>query len=522
MTDFKRELSQRDLQDRALPPQKGFANTPRPPTLVLAMKRFLRKTLLWLARTAAILIVLLILFYAEEDWRGARDWAAYQKELQAKGETLDLLKLAPQGKPENDLSKMPIFEEKFKYDKEWSPTAVPKVQPRLSQIKVDLGINASPKGEPALSAYFPERWAIDLTAWQQFYRSVPDAHMPTKVGTPAEDVLQALSRYDSDLKEIDVAIGNPNAYWPNTSYLGPMETLLSVGEVLRLKAAAQIENHQTDLAEKSYLFSLRLGRPLAKSNAQFLFFPYQYLIAESILWEGLHFHAWGGSQLRDMEAALASPDFLASGVDYFRIERASILEQMEKLQREGPSMENLRSENPIFDLIETTFWIRPSGWWNQDRCRFCRASQERLEALDPARGILQSAAFPHHPPEENWEFPPDVSPWILFYTPLASSLIIGLDYEGPIIAKAETYRRLARLACRLEEYRIANGQYPETLDKLPDLPAHLNQEVLSERPLRYQRQGNGYQLYSVGWDPKDDGGKYDIDARKGDWPWPSP
>ena len=43
------------------------------------MKRFFRKALIGLAKTAAVLIVLLVIFYAEEDWRGARNWAACQK-----------------------------------------------------------------------------------------------------------------------------------------------------------------------------------------------------------------------------------------------------------------------------------------------------------------------------------------------------------------------------------------------------------------------------------------------------------
>jgi hypothetical protein len=75
------------------------------------MKRFFRKAAIWLARIAVVLIVLLVVFYAEEDWRGARDWAACQKELEAKGETLDLRQLVPPGKPEDDLSKVPIFAE---------------------------------------------------------------------------------------------------------------------------------------------------------------------------------------------------------------------------------------------------------------------------------------------------------------------------------------------------------------------------------------------------------------------------
>jgi len=105
---------------------------------------------------------------------------------------------------------------------------------------------------------------------------------------------------------------------------------------------------------------------------------------------------------------------------------------------------------------------------------------------------------------------------------MAADSILGLDDVGYQIARAETYRRLARLACRLEEYRIAHGQYPDKLDDLPDLPTHLNQEVLSEQPLRYQHKGDGYLLYSIGWDQKDNGGVQGVDPSVGDWPWPSP
>ena len=84
------------------------------PTLPLAMKRFLRNALIWLVGLVGIVAILLILLYAEEDWRGARDWAACQKELAAKGETLDLRQLAPPGKPEDDLSKVPIYAPMYK------------------------------------------------------------------------------------------------------------------------------------------------------------------------------------------------------------------------------------------------------------------------------------------------------------------------------------------------------------------------------------------------------------------------
>src|ERR1700677_4075982 len=126
------------------------------------MKRFFRKALIWLAKGFAVLIVLLLIFYAEEDWRGARDWAACQKELQAKGKTLDLRQLAPPGKPEDDLSKVPIFAELYQDYVEWLMTKSSTVNPRIRRIKIEL----TPKNYsdvPKTANYFKGE-AIDLTA----------------------------------------------------------------------------------------------------------------------------------------------------------------------------------------------------------------------------------------------------------------------------------------------------------------------------------------------------------------------
>jgi hypothetical protein len=89
------------------------------------MKRFLKKALRWTAIALATLFVLLLAIYAEEDWRGARDWAACQRDLAAKGETLDLRQLAPPGNPADDLSKVPIFAELYKENEDYIAGNIP-------------------------------------------------------------------------------------------------------------------------------------------------------------------------------------------------------------------------------------------------------------------------------------------------------------------------------------------------------------------------------------------------------------
>jgi hypothetical protein len=91
---------------------------------------------------------------------------------------------------------------------------------------------------------------------------------------------------------------------------------------------------------------------------------------------------------------------------------------------------------------------------------------------------------------------------------------------------------LARVACALERYRLAHGDYPDTLDTLmPQFIAQVPHDIIGGQPLHYRREANGqFVLYSVGWNETDDGGKVTftkgttprVDMLKGDWVWQYP
>src|ERR1035441_5437059 len=85
----------------------------------------------------------------------------------------------------------------------------------------------------------------------------------------------------------------------------------------------------------------------------------------------------------------------------------------------------------------------------------------------------------------------------------------------PAITRAETKFafgqtrvNLAIVACALERFRVAQGQFPESLEPLS--PRFLSQsphDIITGAPLIYRRTQDGqFILYSVGWNEKDDGG----------------
>ena len=79
----------------------------------------------------------------------------------------------------------------------------------------------------------------------------------------------------------------------------------------------------------------------------------------------------------------------------------------------------------------------------------------------------------------------------------------------------------AFIACGLERYRLAKGQYPEGLDALaPQFAEKLPHDIVGGQPLKYHRTADGrFVLYSVGWNGKDDGGVAGKGQTEGDWVW---
>ena len=72
----------------------------------------------------------------------------------------------------------------------------------------------------------------------------------------------------------------------------------------------------------------------------------------------------------------------------------------------------------------------------------------------------------------------------------------------------QMYREIGLVVMALAGHKAANGTYPQTLDSLtPKYLRKIPPDLFVDKPLKYQRRGEGYVLYSVGPNMKDDGGK---------------
>jgi len=110
---------------------------------------------------------------------------------------------------------------------------------------------------------------------------------------------------------------------------------------------------------------------------------------------------------------------------------------------------------------------------------------------------------------------------------IASMLLPALGKMVRRSAEAQTAADQAALACALERYRLAKGQFPENLEALvPRFISRLPKDLITGEPYKYRRTDDGqFVLYSVGWNEKDDGGvpgKTSYDDKQGDWVWQYP
>ncbi len=165
------------------------------------------------------------------------------------------------------------------------------------------------------------------------------------------------------------------------------------------------------------------------------------------------------------------------------------------------------------------FWfppMLPQGWIYQNLVVFANQEQKLAEGLPRQRddvvphqitaAISSVEAVADHP-----------SPFNL----LSAVAIPNFTRSQKALALNQTKVGQARVACALERYRLAHGEYPSTLDVLaPQLIDKIPRDPIGGQPPHYHRTDDGkFLLYSIGWSETDHGGQSGSNGKEGDWVW---
>jgi tetratricopeptide (TPR) repeat protein len=347
---------------------------------------------------------------------------------------------------------------------------------------------------PAATWLFQQ--ATDLAAWQTFFRRHPvTPSTPTNDNlswlafpvapepqAPAADVLLALSRYDSALAVLRAANQRPKVRYPLDYEEGLFalacpphypyfDILYSAAHVLSLRAVAELDQGQNEKALQDILLALRLADSfqqepydqLHRSRAAMLRFCVQPI------WEGLAGHRWNEAQLLTLQQRFANMDLLPEFNVWARGETITLMNLADQFHafpqgRGSPWGDRLASAED-----SDRFWawlfriVYPVGWLYQDKVWIYRFYERRA---DVSKALDLSNA-------QQWlaEMRRAIDPALLIMVAPKLQEVVREGAQGVLFF--QTVCQEVTVACALERCRLAQGQYPGSLDAL--VPTWLKQ-----------------------------------------------
>jgi len=489
--------------------------------------RYFRDTLLafyWLAQVG-------VLFYAVENWRGARRLAEVRNRLEQHGANLDWRSFAPaEMADEQNVAMHPLLRPLSEYEQSLVPLSNggrtitirwldPNGLRRLAEVQLPTGWKEGKKHK----FFEPNKLhpVADLISWQTCFRHDTNFPSPPQPGAPADDVLLALTKFEPELRQLHEALARPGCRFPlryddrpDDVPLRHLATLRGFASVLRLRAAAHsaAQDGEAALADTHDILKLAdclKDEPLLcsfKTRAAI------FRIGCFAIGDGLARQAWSDAQIHLLQTLMAKQELLRGLELALKGDAASALQ----------SLAAIRADGGLIDCrgFESLRWV-PRGWFGQNEATF--AEHIYLRALPTFNASIRRV----NPTAANADADGLKSLRLTPYSVYSHWRLPDTRAAVRCAAYAQTRNDQALLACALERHRIAMGCFPESLDALvPDYMPELPRDVVAGASLRYRVSPNGgFQLWSVGWNERDEEGLVSKSSRgtilidEGDWVW---
>jgi hypothetical protein len=506
---------------------------------------FSRRTLGRVLVGLAALATLIALVCAEENWRGKWAWERYKHQLEAQGEKLDWKDyVAPPVPDAQNFAMTPFLAPLFDFNPEprqegqsfWRDT---NGYNRICSLQWEIGRLESTSAEH--NPYYALQQMTDLPGWAAALtgktNKAPAAAAPSLTrAEAAAAVLRGLEKYNPVVEELRSASQRPYARF-NIHYdaeyapailLPHLAFLHGANSLFQVRASAELALDRTDQAWSDTKMALYLADTLKEEPFLIsrLVQSSKVLISLKPIWEGLAEHKWSDAQLVEMEQRLGQINLLADAA--MRGERAMHILTADQLRLHGrPDPEDSRQLPGFVSLLF-------GGYFYQNQLFITRMCQQFIvpvvdaanQRIYPSRAVANEAAMIK-------AIASGFRPYHLFARMLlfgsTGSLSGGITQAETDFGFSQTRVNEAIVACALERYRLAQRQFPESMEALsPRFLQKIPHDIITGAPLIYRRTADGqFILYSVGWNEKDDGGKVIMtkanqpspDLTEGDWVW---
>ncbi|HXI70071.1 MAG TPA: hypothetical protein VNN22_06905 [Verrucomicrobiae bacterium] len=503
------------------------------------------RLLRWGLTGLAVIATLVAILVTEENWRGKHAWETFKREATARGERLDIASVIPPAVPDDqNFFCAPIVADAVNWNRKQNTGML---EPRDTNVVNRMNFDIY-RGDSGLWPNDGGNWQkgklTDLKQWQHYFRDFAATSQGKTNGfqiasqpqTPAKDVLLALSIFDPATEELREASRRPYARlpldydngfddaWKLLPYLASTKVC---AQYLQLRIQAELDDGQSEKALNDLKLLLAVNNSIRDQP-----FLISHLVCIAMMaitlqpvYEGLAQQRWSDAQLADLEQMLARQDFLADFQFAMRGEKIMAIQSIEKqrITREMKSVDDSAGTNKI---VTTSLRWAPSAFFYGTELAFAQMHQQFIVPLvDLTNRVAAPAAL-----REAQDAVKSQMKHYSYYKVQALMVFPAIATAVKKFAMIQSQVDLARTACALERFRLARGNYPDTLDVLaPQFIEKLPHDLINGQPLHYHRTDDGrFVLYSVGWDEKDDGGKIvfskggRVDTEKGDWVWQYP
>lgn len=482
------------------------------------------------------LITLISLFYAIENWRGAREWNRVRTMLLEKGEPLSFADLVPTLPADDENFAMsPYF--KGALDKSidpetgeerwrgWLQAVTTNRQPDLNPIGLDI----------------EGTWRLGESArvvWREWELAsvVRDLGMQINTNEPFGVLSQFVSLAEADMLQIKEGVQRPHSQFPvhyedNVSALLPhLSKIKRLSRLFTFRALVALHDGESQTALDDLVTALKLGESIKVEPILISQLVRQAVVssyAVQVVWEGLANRVWTEAQLAELQAQLEQIDLLAGYQNGMRGERifgtdlTDIAERERNLSDYGDAIGTSTMSGEVARRLVD---YAPRGWYLHNKAFIARLHTEvSIESVDPAAHRVFLDRVPEYEDRLTEALEDDRKLFI------ARIVMPAVGKAAGRAAESQVSVDLAIVACALERYRLSNGDYPEALTALaPKFLSSVPIDVVDGKPLGYRKTDNAFVLYSIGGNQTDDGGVPGFKEKpneriwlrdEGDWAW---
>jgi len=424
----------------------------------------------------AWIVTLIALFYAEEDWRGWHKWHHFKTAWEAKGEHFNVASVVPPPVPEEENFAMtPLVFTSYGYILTRDGKVIPNKQrdPHF-EIRMHMPVAHNDNPPPDSAGDRTKGTFTKLDHWQSYYReqAAKTNEFPVHpiAQSPAEDVLYALSKYDSRVEELRAAVMLPASRFPvdydNESpwaiLLPHLAQLKSCAILLQLRSAAELQDNQPERASDDVRLTLQLSDTV-HSEPILISHLVRIVMVQAALqtvWEGLAQHRWSEAQLTALDAELAKLDFVADWKVAMRGDVTGQNDEMELIRRHPEHMQDI---GDVWDSdggrthyslpMGLMAHLIPSGWFYQNEYRCARLMENYFI---PTADVAHNTFVPDVARQGGEVLAEETKSFGLFNL-YERIMLPALENAPKKFAYAEASVDLARTAMALERYRLAHG-----------------------------------------------------------------